>query len=150
MKVAPTLDGRIRIDVESELDLMVLRSIRDDAERGDPEARLRQVMRDSEAQADWEEFVLPELRTTFEHQLERIDRSLRGTVAGEGVPVFIDREHAEAWYGGLNQARLVLEEHHGLAEADPEELEPAARSAWYRSQFYLQLQSLLLQFLMRD
>lgn len=150
MKVAPTLDGRIRIDVESQLDLLVLRSIRTDAETGNPEERLREVMARSEAREDWEEFVLPDLLSSFEKQLEQVDLSLRDAVPGGAAPVFIEREVGESWFGGLNQARLVLEERYGLAEAEPEELEPAARSAWYRSQFYLQLQGMILRFLMQE
>lgn len=148
MRVAPTLDGRIRIDLETELDLLVLRAIRDDAEASDADGRLREAMGDG-AGADWEEFVMPELKSVFERQLDAIELELRDAKPGSGQAVFIAREDAEAWYGGLNQARLALEARHRLSEVEPDGIEGARRSAWFRSQFYLQLQSLLLEFLMR-
>jgi len=149
MKAAPTLDGRIRIDLESELDRMVLRAIPQDArlDGWDAIERLREPVDDGQRGEDWEDFVRPELENTFEGQLATIAAALAELENGE--PLFIVRDQAEAWFGGLNQARLALEARYRLTEADPTEIGAEERSAWFRSHFYLQLQGLILEFLMK-
>ena len=150
MKVAPTLDGRLRLDLESEVDRLVLDLIVSDARSGSGLAdRLGASLEDEPGHAeDWREFVRPELQSGFDHQLAVIETAL-GTIDTEPATLFIPKDDAEAWYGGLNQARLALEDHHQLSRIEPDELPPTLRSAWFRAQFYLQLQTLLLQFLMR-
>lgn len=153
MRAAPTLDGRVRIDPESDLDLMVLRSVLLDAKSGADgfAGRLVEGMDESLAE-DWEEFVLPELAETFDGQLRTVSAALEDAAPGE--PVYVGKEDAEAWYGALNQARLALEAGHRCSEyRGLEELEDAdgeLRSACIRSNFYMALQSLLLEFVMGD
>lgn len=150
MKVAPTLDGRLRLDLESEVDRLVLDLILSDARSaGGLADRLGTAMDDDPARTqDWCEFVRPELQSGFDGQLATIEKAL-ATIDTEPATLFIPKDDAEAWYGGLNQARLALEDHHQLSQIEPDELPPTLRSAWFRAQFYLQLQTLLLQFLMR-
>ncbi len=151
MKVAPTLEGGLRIDVETPLDWMVLRCIPYDARGGiDLADHVASPMAADEAMEDWQEFVLPELREGFNAQLEAIEAAIANAGDGEDPgEVFITRENSELWYGGLNQARLALEERYGLSTAEPEEMSPGERSAWFRSQFYLHVQSLLLDYVLR-
>jgi hypothetical protein len=152
MKVGPTLQGGLRIDVENALDWMVLRCIPYDARGGDANLadRLSAPMAADEGIEDWREFVMPELQDGFNSQLETIERALVGS-GGDDQPgqLFIVKEDAELWYGGLNQARLALEERYGFSDEDPATMTPGQRSAWFRSQFYLHVQSVLLDHVMR-
>ncbi len=147
MKVAPTLDKRLRIDVESDVDRLVLQAIVVDARAtgGGLADHLGGGM-PRELAGDWEELVLPELGDGFDRQLEVVGRAV-AALDGEGE-IYITVNDAEFWYGALNQARLALEERHHLSEVDEELMPPPLRSAWYRSQFYLMVQGMLLDYLM--
>jgi hypothetical protein len=152
MKVGPTLQGGLRIDVETPLDWMVLRCISYDARGGgiDLADRVASPMGKDEQFTDWQEFVLPDLRDGFNAQLDAIEGTL--ALAGDGeepTEIHISREQADLWYGGLNQARLALEERYGFSTENPEGMTPGKRSAWFRSQFYLHVQSVLLDHVMR-
>jgi len=152
MNVIPTLQGGLRLDVETPLDWMVLRCISYDARGGgiDLADRVAGEMAGDEGLADWQEFVLPDLRDSFNSQLEAIEAKIAAAGDGENpVQIFILREDSELWYGGLNQARLALEERYGFSSGDPIEMTPGKRSAWFRSQFYLQIQSMLLDHVLR-
>lgn len=152
MKVAPTLQGGLRIDAETPLDWMMLRCILPDARSGglDLADRLSAPMADDEDAEDWRDYVVPDLRDGFNAQLEGIERALAaGGDGDEPGQVFIPLEDAELWYGGLNQARLALEERYQLSAATLAKMTPGKRSAWFRSQFYLHVQSLLLDHVMR-
>lgn len=147
MKAAPTLDGRIRIDLEDAMDLAVLRAIVADAHSRDDDlaSRLSAGIEPDLAE-DWDDYVLPELRGSFNSQLETIVTALGEVTPGDTL--FIGKEDAEAWFGALNQARLALEDRYGLAAKEGEELEPESKSAGIRSHFYQMLQGMLLHFLM--
>ncbi len=152
MKVAPTLKGGLRIDIETPVDWMVLRCIPHDARVGglDLADRVTAPMAADESAEDWQDFVLPDLREGFNAQLAAIEAAIAaaGTDDQPGE-VFILKEDAELWYGGLNQARLALEERYDLSNVALPEMTPGKRSAWFRSQFYLHVQSLLLDHVMR-
>lgn len=152
MKVGPTLQGGLRIDVETPLDWMVLRCISYDARGsgGDLAGRVSEPMEKDEGFDDWQDFVLPDLRDSFNAQLDIIEGAL--ALAGDGekpTEIHISRADADLWYGGLNQARLALEERYGFSTENPEGMTPGKRSAWFRSQFYLHVQSVLLDHVMR-
>jgi hypothetical protein len=152
MKVAPVLKGGLRIDVESPMDWMVLRCIPYDARGGglDLADRVSAPMSGDEGIEDWRDYVLPDLRDGFNAQLAAIEAAV-DAAGSEDEPgeLFILKEDAELWYGGLNQARLALEERYDLSNAILAEMTPGKRSAWFRSQFYLHVQSLLLTHVMR-
>ena len=152
MKVAPVLKGGLRIDVESSMDWMVLRCIPYDARGGglDLADRVSAPMSGDEGIEDWRDYVLPDLRDGFNAQLAAIEAAVEAA-GSEDEPgeLFILKEDAELWYGGLNQARLALEERYDLSNAILAEMTPGKRSAWFRSQFYLHVQSLLLTHVMR-
>lgn len=152
MKAAPTLDGRIRIDIESKLDWMIMQAIPHDARIAgvDLADRLGDALEDDASISDWEEFVLPELKEGFGGQLAHIEIVLASLDEEAPLPIFIVKEDAGTWYGGLNQARLALEDRYHFFGEDPEEMAPGRRTAWFRAQFYQTLQSLLLEFLMLD
>ena len=152
MKVAPTLKGGLRIDVETPVDWMVLRCIPHDARAGglDLADRVAAPMADDDGAEDWQDFVLPDLREGFNTQLAAIEATIEAAGSDdEPGEVFILKEEAELWYGGLNQARLALEERYKLSDAALPDMTPGKRSAWFRSQFYLHVQSLLLDHVMK-
>jgi len=146
MKAAPTLDGRIRIDVESPIDLLAMQSIVPDARLAD--RGLTERLSPGETSEDWKDYVMPELGEGFESQLGCIERAVSSLDLEDPQPLFIVRDDAESWYGGLNQARLALEDRHGFTGTPPDQLASAERAAWFRSQFYQRLQEMILQFLM--
>lgn len=147
MKAAPTLDGRIRIDIEDALDLAVLRAIVADAHsRDDDLASHLAAGIDPDLAEDWDDYVLPELRGSFNAQLETIVGALGKVTPGETF--FIGHDDAEAWFGGLNQARLALEGRYHLSENKGIGEDDEVKSAGIRSHFYQMLQGMLLHFLM--
>lgn len=146
MKAAPTLDGRVRIDPESELDLAVLRAVLSDARGavGDLVASFGGGMH-SEVVDDWREFVKPDLANRFNRQLVDVAEDLANAKPGEAL--FIGPDRVDAWYGSLNQARLALEEEHEFGDEDLESMDPEKASARIRFHFYGMLQELMLEIL---
>lgn len=157
MKVAPTLEGGLRIDAEDLGDWEVLHAILHDARRGENDlaGKLGNLISEDAGAEDWKEYVVPDLRSEFDHQLEKvsttIESAMEQTGGGPGS-IWISRADGFLWYGALNQARLAIEELHHFGPTDTvsmEDLPPARRSSFFRSQFYLAIQSLLLDHVMR-
>ena len=153
MKVMPTLEGGLRIDLEDRDDWGFLYAIHHDVAACDSHLadRLGSAVEHNEVAEDWREFVVPDLKHSFSSQLnvvaEAVNRALEEAAGGPGT-LWIRRDDAYDWYGALNQARLAIEECHrfGPCESvDPLSLETEARQAFLRSQFYCALQSLLLE-----
>jgi hypothetical protein len=107
---------------------------------------------------DWRECVLPELRTKFSKQLDvvRDDVATARSTSAKGGPRFefvIPFDHVEAWYGALNQARLVMQERYGFPEFDSPSailklLQSPNLGPFLTSRFYVQLQAALLDLVM--
>lgn len=157
MKVSPTLEGGLRIDAEDLGDWEVLHAILHDAKHGDGDlaGRLGEMISEESGAEDWREYVMPDLREAFTEQLDKVSTTIEGAMAeANGGPgsIWIHRNEGMLWYGALNQARLAIEETHHFGPTDSvtmEDLPPARRSAFFRSQFYLAIQSLLLDHVMR-
>lgn len=152
MMVGPTLKGGLRIDAEDAHDWIILRYILADAEPGALAQRLAGAAgADAE---DWEELVMPDLHETFEGQVGDVGRAIelaaKAATGGAGQ-VFIEKEDAGAWFGALNQARLALHARHDFSDDDPDEsaMSRAKRSAYFRYQFYMEIQVLLLKRVLR-
>lgn len=157
MTVMPTLEGGLRIDAESAGDWDLLRGIVDDANGGgaDLASRLGGMVDDAEIAEDWLEFVVPDLREGFQDELAEIAALIESAAfnadGGPG-PIWVTRENAHAWYSALNQARLSLEERYRFGpegKADPRRMAVEKRVAFIRSGFYSDIQSLLLEHVMR-
>jgi len=153
MKVAPTLEGGLRIDPETPGDWHVLRAILMDANGHDTDlaTRLGGMVTDERIAEDWRDYVVPDLRESFSDDLNHIQAAIETAAAfpknGES-PIWITREDAFSWYSALNQARLALEEKYGFGpdpDSDPANLSPIRHEALLRSQFYCALQSFLLR-----
>lgn len=159
MNVEPTMEGGLRVSAETSEDWLFLRAIVHDADGElDLAERLGEgVCEDAEAAgriADWQEFVVPDLREEFLGQVaivrEAIEKEWKSKTGQRGS-IRIRPEDADAWYGTLNQARLQLHERFSFAdeESPPPKTQPVAlRAAWERTQFYLALQSVLLEHVM--
>jgi hypothetical protein len=153
MKIAPTLEGGLRIDPETPDDWQILRAIVLDANghETDLATRLGGMVTDERVAEDWQDFVVPDLRESFADDLNQIQAAIETAAAfpndGES-PIWIKHEDALPWYSALNQARLALEEKYAFGsdpESDPSNLQPVRNEALLRSQFYCALQSFLLR-----
>ena len=72
MRVMPTLEGGLKIDVETATDWLVLEQIAPDALEGGAEklpSRLGALM---DEESDWDEMVIPELQEFFSGQLRKV------------------------------------------------------------------------------
>ena len=146
MKVMPTLEGGLKIDVESEQDFRVLEMIVKDA--GSPDevtADLAQLMQQQE---DWNELITPDLWEMVYGQFAIVAKAV--SAAKVDNILHISSDSADAWYGALNQARLQLEREHGLHQWTEEEdgLSELLQNILIRDRFYCMLQTLLLDFVM--
>ena len=157
MKINPTLEGGLRIDAEDLGDWEILHAILHDAKRGDTDlaAELGKLITEDASAEDWREYVIPDLRDDFEDQLSKVAQAIESAMdATSGGPgsIWIHRADGFIWYGALNQARLAIEDLHHFGPTENvsmDDLHPARRSAFFRSQFYLAIQSLLLDHVMR-
>ncbi len=154
MKITPTLEGGLRVDVEDAGDWFVLLGITRDAVSGDEElsSRLGAMITDEEISADWRDIIVPELEEGFQTDLVHVTGAIHAAEEDGGGQLWITPENAWHWYSALNQARLAL---HGIHHFDsagtrpPADLDPAVRGAFLRSQFYCAFQTLLLDHVMR-
>jgi hypothetical protein len=157
MTVLPTLEGGLRIDTDDASDWELLRSIISDANgcQTDLASRLGGLMSEEAGSEDWEELVVPDLREGFQDELAEIGALIEAAIyqAANGPgPIWITPNDAYPWYSALNQARLALEElyHFGPGETiDPESMSPVQQAAFIRSDFYSEIQSLLLRHVLR-
>ncbi|MFK7910330.1 MAG: hypothetical protein AB8F34_06980 [Akkermansiaceae bacterium] len=145
----PTLEGGLVIQPESEADWMVLETISTDIGRPAHLAESLAGLMDDED--DWEEYVVPDLEKNFSSQCKFVQAAIDDAREHNGQGVFIKRHDAEKWYGAINQARLSLEARYELHGRDAFDDAPAElKSAHFRDRFYLQLQSILLDYVMED
>ncbi len=154
MRIAPTLEGGLRIDPETAEDWHILRSILLDANSHETDlaTRLGGMVTDERVAEDWQDFVVPDLRESFADDLNQIQAVIETAAAfpkdGES-PIWITREDAFSWYSALNQARLALEERYAFGpdpESDIANLSPIRHEALIRSQIYSDFQSYILRY----
>jgi hypothetical protein len=153
MNIAPTIEGGIRIDPETDEDWHILRAIALDAGGQDIDLahRLGQLITNEAVAEDWQELVVPDLREMFMDDINHIQASIEAASAfprdGEN-PIWITPDDASRWYSSLNQARLALEEQYHFGqnpESDPANLTPLRHEALLRSHFYCALQGFILK-----
>ncbi|MEI7912943.1 MAG: hypothetical protein WCK77_25255 [Verrucomicrobiota bacterium] len=152
MKLAPSADGGLHIEVEDKSDWQLLLGILRDAQDSgiDLATRVGGAMDQAADWHDWEEFVIPDIRASFLADLKTVliaIESARLEAAGGAGNVWITGEDAFHWYSALNQARLALEaiHHFGPGESvNPNQLSQTGLAAFIRSHFYCAFQSILL------
>ncbi len=157
MKLAPTLQGGLRIDADSLEDWMVLEAICADAVSLPGASLYERLSEKMEGDADWEEFVAPEIRGQFTDQIAHVSRAVSAAPMDEehAGSIFISEEEASIWYGAINQARMTLEQMYSISEVedftDLDELSDMSderRSAIIRGHFYSTFQCLLLEYVL--
>ena len=162
MKLMPTIEGGLRIEIETPTDWLVLEQIAHDALDGGDDRLPQRLGALMDEQSDWEEVVIPELKSFFNGQISCVTAGVqRGQADVElgkeeaSGEVFITKEEADDWYGALNQARLALEARFKFGESeeiedlkDLEDFSDAKRSAFVRNHFYNALQGVLLEYIL--
>jgi hypothetical protein len=152
MNIAPTIEGGLRIDPETDEDWHILRAIVLDANGHeiDLASRFGSLITDEKISEDWQDIVVPDLRESFTDDLNHIYASIEAAAAfpkdGE-TPIWITPEDAFIWYSSLNQARLALEEKYRFGpdpELEAENRSPLRQEALLRSHFYCALQGFIL------
>ena len=168
MKIRRTEEGGLRFSRVSAEQMRLLEQIAVHADTaGAPEADERlypplvarpRNRHDDQANDEWHDTIGPELRESFNRHLETVQEDLRQARvdSGEGGPVFtflVQADHIDAWYGALNQARLVMQERYRFPESDSAEalielLQSANLKPFLASRFYVEIQSALLELAM--
>lgn len=157
MKLAPTLQGGLRIDADSLEDWMVLDAICGDAANLPGAPLYDRLSEKMQKDADWEEFVAPDIRSQFSDQISHVSRAISSAPMDEdhAGSIFISKEDSLIWYGAINQARMTLELQFQISELDEfvdledlGQLSEEKRSAVIRGHFYSTFQSLLLEYVL--
>ena len=105
MKILPTLEGGLRIDIEEDEDWEIFEILLIDARGRSPDwlAKRLGVLMEEE---DGEEYVVPELTSHFSSQAEvvkgALTRARQKAKNGKGE-LFIERSDGEIWYGLVNR-----------------------------------------------
>jgi hypothetical protein len=157
MKAMPTLEGGLRIDAEDANDWEILKAIIADANgsKMDLADRLGGLISQEAGAEDWQEYIVPDLRESFQDDLAQIGAAIDAAIfhaSGQPGPIWITPEDCLPWYSALNQARLSIEErfHFGPAEIiGLKNLPPTRRAAFIRTKFYCAIQGLLLEHVMK-
>lgn len=148
MTINPTINGSLKIEFDDAREFMALEQIVIDA-RGDEDIPLSDDFADLVLDEDWQEFTAPEIEHLFEEQHTKLLGILKS--AETENEVFITPETAETWYGTVNQARLQLEKQYKLSALKDNFSESLASNdlltALRRDQFYLTVQSLILDYI---
>ncbi len=157
MKLAPTLEGGLRIDADAAEDWIVLDAICVDATSLPGLSLYDRLSEKMVKDPDWEEFVVPEIRSQFSDEVTHVSRALSAAARDDDQigSLFITREDAPIWYGAINQARMTLEHVYKLSDLDEfaelDELGDLGQeklSAVVRGHFYSTFQSLLLEYVL--
>lgn len=153
MRVQPLPQGGLAIQLESTEEWPMLTGVLRDARTPGFNAagQVGCKMTGATDRKDWAEFVLPDLREGFDEHLKTVLKGIetaRFEAAGGPGTVVISGAESFAWYASLNQARLALEARYQFSSRPPgdssDSVDPELRAAYYRTQFYCGIQSLLL------
>ncbi len=155
MNVEPTVQGGLKITAASHDDWEYLDAICTDAESLPGSPVYDRISSRMKKDADWEEFVAPDIRSQFSDQIKYVTKSISSVPKSEegSGSIFISKEDAMDWYGTLNQARMNLEYRFKISELgeirsidDLQGIESEMQSAVVRSHFYSDLQCFILKF----
>ncbi len=151
MKLGPTIDGRIKIEIDHSGDFYLLAEMLQDAAGDEQTTHLANHVGQHLDDEDWEEFVKPDLVVKFKQDILTVSNILAAAQDEQQKEFFISSEDAAAWYSTVNQARIFLEGKYELSELD-EEYDPISGDPdlvepFVKGRFYIQLQSLILEYL---
>lgn len=146
MTITISEERELRLEIAEESDWLLFDGLVRDAssDGGGLAERLMRWMTAKEIAGDWNEFVVPDLAEGFSDDVEYVAEKIRHERGGKSGALVIPLDEALRWYGVLNQARLMLEERHGISEM-PEAITDSPSGPWLRSQFYCALQSVILE-----
>ena len=151
MKIGPTVDGRIKLFLDDDGDYYLLTQLISDASSGDNIENLVKQLGKNIDEPDWEEFVKPELITHFQKDNITVSNSIKKAYDSEENELFISKDDSQSWYSTINQARLHLEEEWNLSELkediDMTSLDQTLVEPFIKNNFYMHLQSLILEYL---
>lgn len=108
-----------------------------------------------EFEADWREYVEPDLQEHFEASRSLVERdlaTLQPPKGKGGAALNIPVAHLDSWINALNQARLTLAELHSITEKDMRReltLGDARSFALFQIEFYGELQFFFIRELER-
>jgi len=157
MKLAPTLQGGLRIDADCAEDWLILDAICADAAALPGPPLYDQLSENMEKDPDWEEFVAPEIRSQFSDQIVHVSRAISSAQRDENQvgAVFVSKNDAMIWYGAINQARISLEQLYQVSKIEnfidsdgTDEISDEKHSALVRGHFYSMMQSVLLEYVL--
>ena len=157
MKLAPTLQGGLRIDADCAEDWIILDAICEDAAALPGPPLYDQLSEHMPKDPDWEEFVAPDIRDQFSDQIIHVSRAISSAQRDENQvgAVFVSKNDAMIWYGAINQARITLEQLYQVSKLEDfvevdgmDEVSDERHSALVRSHFYSTIQSLLLEYVL--
>lgn len=152
MNLTTTTEGGLELHLDHAAEWLLVLAVLHDAESFgfDAAARVGGRMEGTDNWDDWREWVLPDIREGFQQHLRTVARAIQagrgGKLLDPGV-VTIPRTEFFDWYSALNQARLALEARYHFESEPLEDVgdgQGERRAAYFRGQFYLFLQSGLL------
>ena len=149
MKISPTSDSELIIELETASDARAFEHILADARGSEGVDHLAQTLSGfMDADSEWDEWVVPELKEGYRQQLDIVEETLSDIRNKNLTKICIDEDSVELWYGAINLARLMLNEryHFDAVEFD-EDTEEVIQLAYMRDQFYTALLSLMLDFI---
>lgn len=150
-------DGTWSLRKITELEHLMLNRIVDAADPSDCDAAARRLHPSpiapgasvapdelASAEADWEEYIEPDLRAAFRGSLDVVGSDVAtATQSTKGGNVLYEIEvpkaHAEDWCSALNQARLVIHCRYDLPDEDGEmgrDSDPETWMAMLQSEIY--------------
>lgn len=155
MRVAPTLEGGLRVDADNPADWLILEMICTDAANMPGSSLPERLAAYMDKNEDWDEYVTPELRDQFAAQIAHVSKAISSAEKTNDLTgsLFIPPKDADIWYGAVNQARLSLEAQYRLSNyVDDDEIDENDThilAAYVRNQFYNSLQSIFLEYIMK-
>jgi len=147
MKIGPTQDGRIQLSLDDKGEMQVFRTLIQDAYAENGAVALTTRLALGGGDEDWQEFVQPELQEQYQTEVSVVEELLNQAVAAGETVLYMSPDNARAWYSVLNQARLHLNHDHVVMEECSRLEGDGPRShASYRERFYVDLQSIMLDY----
>ncbi len=148
MTIAETLDGSLKLTLNHPTDRDLLTSLILDAGAEGSQGLVRHVCQHMQDE-DWNEYVQPDLLSKYQQDVATVTLQVKKVLDDESEELLIQVNDFRYWYSTLNQARLNLEELFKLSKIEEplETIEYNRVEASIKSEFYMHLQSLLLDFL---
>lgn len=151
MKIGPTIDKRIKLQLDHDGDIYLLTQLVSDAVNDDDTDSLVNQVGCKMDDEDWEEFVKPDLISHFRDEIVKVSEVIQSAIEEKEKEIFISKDISREWYSTLNQARLHLEKKYTLSEVEDgfqlEDLDDELVDPAIKNNFYTHLQGLILEYI---